>query len=48
MMVNSWRCRVGVAHPVNQKLSLAEIETMVNEMLRQNRDYLPAFKHFAV
>jgi alpha-galactosidase len=27
-------------------LSLAEIRTMVNEMLRQNRDYLPEFKHF--
>jgi alpha-galactosidase len=27
-------------------LSLAEIRTMVNEMLRQNRDYLPQFKHF--
>jgi len=27
-------------------LSLAEIKTMVNEMLAQNRDYLPQFKHF--
>ena len=27
-------------------LSLAEIKNMVNEMLRQNRDYLPQFKHF--
>jgi alpha-galactosidase len=27
-------------------LSLAEIKKMVNEMLRQNRDYLPQFKHF--
>ena len=27
-------------------LSLAEIKTMVNEMLQQNRDYLPQFKHF--
>ena len=27
-------------------LSLAEIRTMVNEMLRQNRDHLPQFKHF--
>jgi alpha-galactosidase len=29
-------------------LSLAEIKTMVNEMLQQNRDYLPQFKHFKV
>jgi alpha-galactosidase len=29
-------------------LSLAEIKTMVNEMLRQNREYLPQFKHFSV
>jgi alpha-galactosidase len=29
-------------------LSLAEIEEMVNEMLRQNQDYLPQFKHFRV
>ncbi len=29
-------------------LSLAEIRTMVNEMFRQNRDYLPQFKHFEV
>jgi alpha-galactosidase len=29
-------------------LSLAEAETMVNEMLEQNRDYLPQFKHFKV
>ena len=29
-------------------LSLAEIETMVNEMFQQNREYLPQFKHFAV
>ncbi|MEJ5310822.1 MAG: alpha-galactosidase [Anaerolineae bacterium] len=28
-------------------LSLAEIKQMVNEMLAQNRDYLPQFKHFA-
>ncbi|MBL7201578.1 MAG: alpha-galactosidase [Anaerolineae bacterium] len=28
-------------------LSLAEIKEMVNEMLAQNRDYLPTFKHFA-
>ena len=28
-------------------LSLAEIKTMVNEMLLQNKDYLPQFKHFA-
>ena len=27
-------------------LSLAEIKRMVNEMLEQNRDYLPTFKHF--
>lgn len=27
-------------------LSLAEIKDMVNEMLQQNRDYLPQFKHF--
>lgn len=26
-------------------LSLAEIKAMVNEMLQQNRDYLPQFKH---
>jgi hypothetical protein len=26
-------------------LSLAEIKTMVNEMLAQNKDYLPTFKH---
>jgi len=29
-------------------LSLAEIKTMVNEMFRQNRDYLPQFTHFEV
>ena len=29
-------------------LSLAEIKDMVNEMLQQNRDYLPQFKHFKV
>jgi alpha-galactosidase len=29
-------------------LSLAEIRQMVNEMFRQNRDYLPQFKHFQV
>jgi alpha-galactosidase len=29
-------------------LSLAEIEQMVNAMFRQNRDYLPTFKHFTV
>ena len=29
-------------------LSLAEIKEMVNEMLEQNRDYLPTFKHFKV
>jgi alpha-galactosidase len=29
-------------------LSLAEIETMVNEMLAQNQAYLPQFKHFKV
>ena len=29
-------------------LSLAEIKTMVNAMFRQNRDYLPQFKHFTV
>jgi alpha-galactosidase len=29
-------------------LSLAEIKDMVNEMLEQNRDYLPQFKHFRV
>jgi alpha-galactosidase len=29
-------------------LSLAEIEEMVNEMLQQNRDYLPQFEHFEV
>jgi alpha-galactosidase len=28
-------------------LSLAEIRAMVNEMLEQNRAYLPRFKHFA-
>ncbi|MHB1293387.1 MAG: alpha-galactosidase [Anaerolineae bacterium] len=27
-------------------LSLAEIRQMVNEMLAQNKDYLPTFKHF--
>jgi alpha-galactosidase len=27
-------------------LSLAEIRRMVNQMLEQNRDYLPTFKHF--
>ena len=27
-------------------LSLAEIKQMVNEMLQQNRDHLPQFKHF--
>ena len=27
-------------------LSLAEIKQMVNEMLQQNRDYLPQFKRF--
>jgi alpha-galactosidase len=27
-------------------LSLAEIKTMVNEMLAKNKDYLPQFKHF--
>jgi len=27
-------------------LSLAEIKQMVNEMLQQNRDYLPTFRHF--
>ena len=30
------------------RLSLAEIKTMVNEMLVQNEPYLPQFKHFAV
>jgi alpha-galactosidase len=29
-------------------LSLAEIRAMVNEMLEQNRAYLPQFKHFKV
>jgi len=29
-------------------LSLAEIKEMVNEMFRQNRDYLPQFKHLEV
>jgi len=29
-------------------LSLAEIKAMVNDMLRQNRDYLPQFKHLKV
>jgi alpha-galactosidase len=29
-------------------LSLAEIETMVNQMFEQNRAYLPQFKHFSV
>jgi len=29
-------------------LSLAEIKEMVNAMFRQNRDYLPTFKHFEV
>jgi alpha-galactosidase len=29
-------------------LSLAEIETMVNEMFEKNRDHLPQFKHFEV
>ena len=29
-------------------LSLAEIQQMVDEMLRQNRDYLPQFEHFEV
>jgi alpha-galactosidase len=29
-------------------LSLAEIEQMVNEMLEQNRAYLPQFRHFTV
>jgi hypothetical protein len=27
-------------------LSLAEIKTTVNEMLQQNRKYLPQFRHF--
>lgn len=29
-------------------LSLAEIKQMVNDMFRQNREYLPQFKHFEV
>lgn len=29
-------------------LSLAEIKDMVNEMLQQNRDYLPQFDNFEV
>jgi alpha-galactosidase len=29
-------------------LSLAEIKTMVNEMLAQNREYLPTFEYFEV
>ncbi len=29
-------------------LSLAEIKQMVNEMLQQNKEYLPQFKHFQV
>ena len=29
-------------------LPLAEIKTMVNEMLAQNQAYLPQFKHFKV
>jgi alpha-galactosidase len=29
-------------------LSLAEIKDMVNDMFRQNRDYLPQFKHLTV
>jgi alpha-galactosidase len=29
-------------------LSLAEIKKMVNEMLEQNRDYMPTFRHFKV
>ncbi len=29
-------------------LSLAEIRAMVNDLLQQNRDYLPQFKHFQV
>ncbi|MDY0092717.1 MAG: alpha-galactosidase [Candidatus Vecturithrix sp.] len=29
-------------------LSLAEIKQMVNDMFRQNRDYLPQFRHFSV
>ena len=29
-------------------LSLAEIKQMVNEMFRQNREYLPQFNHFEV
>jgi hypothetical protein len=29
-------------------LSLAEIKAMVNEMLAQNRDHLPQFKHLEV
>ena len=29
-------------------LSLAEIKQMVNEMLEQNREYLPTFEHFEV
>ncbi len=29
-------------------LSLAEIKQMVNDMLRQNREYLPQFRHFSV
>ena len=28
-------------------LSLAETKTMVNEMLAQNKDYLPQFKHLS-
>jgi hypothetical protein len=27
-------------------LSLAEIKTIANEMLAQNKDYLTTFKHF--
>ena len=29
-------------------LSLAEIKEIINEMLEQNRDFLPQFKHFEV
>ncbi len=29
-------------------LSLAEIEQMVNQMLEQNRAYMPQFRHFRV
>ena len=40
------RHTVGLGDPLTAAvLSLAEIKEMVNEMLQQNRDYLPQFEH---